>query len=171
MKTKIRNFFMILCVFALVACSSDDDGNIVVDIEGVWILTSLRVETAFDFNEDGTATRDLFMETPCYDGDFINFRADGTVNIVSALTAIEVDVISSTEWEYTYECLNGFDNESTWEQNGANVTVENGSEDLMGTVSGNTLTVTVRDSFEIEMYDGMDFSYVDEDITLVYTKQ
>ncbi|WP_299229445.1 lipocalin family protein [uncultured Psychroserpens sp.] len=162
---------VLLIVFSLFSCSSDDDGDTTTSIEGTWVLSALRVESAFDFNEDGTASRNLFVETPCYNDDLIRFRSDGTVNIISALTSITVEVTSATEYEHVYECLDGFDTESTWTHDGNTITVENGNDDLVGTLSGNIMNVFVSDFFRIEMYDGMNFTYPNEDVTLVYTKQ
>ena len=167
----LRFTVLALLVFILTSCSSDDEGNVDLSPEGTWLLISLSVETAFDFNEDGNATRDLFVETPCYSGDFIEFRTDGTVNIKSALTYISVEVNSPTDYMHVYECLDGFDTESTWTQDGSTLTVENGSTDLVGTINGNEMTVVLPNTFEIEMYDGMNYTYPEEDVTLVYRKQ
>ncbi|MFK7783393.1 hypothetical protein [Psychroserpens sp.] len=168
-------FKLILVFFVLnfYACSSDDDSNDdnTVSLEGVWLLSTLSVESSFDFNNDGVASRNLYEETPCYDNDFINFREDGTVNIVTALTSITIEITSPTEYGHVYECLNGFDQETTWTRNGNTITVENGSTDFIGTISGNTMTVFIENFFQIEMYDGMDYSYPEEDVVLVYTKQ
>ncbi|WCO00335.1 hypothetical protein [Psychroserpens ponticola] len=171
----IFKLFLALFLFNMSSCSSDDskdDGKVgdVVTIEGVWKLTALAVESSFDFNNDGVYSRNLFEETPCYLDDFINFRADGSVNIVSALTNISVDVTSSTDYEHVYECLDGLDQESSWIKEGNLVTVENGSTDLEGYIFENTLIVTLRDTFEIEMFDGTNYFYQEEDIVLEYTK-
>lgn len=170
----IFKLVLVLFVFNFCACSSDDDNNDNnddVSLEGIWTLSALSVESSFDFNNDGMASRNLFAETPCYDDDFINFRADGSVNIVTALTSITIEITSPTEYGHVYECLNGLDRESTWTKDGNTITVENGSTDLVGVISGNTMTVALEDTFQIEMYDGTDYTYPDEDVVLVYTKQ
>lgn len=168
-------FKLVLAIFmlSLFACSSDDSNNDNSDValEGVWVLSALSVESSFDFNGDGEASRNLFIETPCYDNDFINFRSDGTVNIVTALTSITIEFTSSTDYGHVYECLSGLNQESSWSRDGNTVTVENGAVDLVGTISGQTLTVIAPDLFQIEMYDGTEFSYPEEDVVLVYTKQ
>lgn len=169
----IFKLVLILFVFSFCACSSDDDsnGDTNTSLEGVWTLSSLKVESSFDFNNDGTASRNLFEETPCYNDDFINFRSDGTVNIVTALTVISIEITSPTEYGHVYQCLDGLDQETTWTRDGNTITVENGSTDFVGVISGNKLTVFVEDLFEMEMYDGTNYSYPEEDVTLVYTKQ
>jgi hypothetical protein len=165
---------LVLFVFSLFACSSDDSNDSkeddTVTFRGAYELTSLVVETSFDFNNDGIASRNLFEETPCYVGDFIDFRADGFVNIVSALAYISVEVSSPTDYEHVYECLNGFDTISTWTKEGNIITVENGGTDLVGVINGNTLTVTLQDTFEIEMFDGTNYFYPEEDVILEYTR-
>lgn len=168
----IFKLILVLFVCNFFACSSDDDSNDNENsnLEGIWILSALRVESSFDFNNDGSASRNLFEETPCYDDDFINFRGDGTVNVVTALTYISVEITSPTEHEHAYQCLDGLDQETTWTRDGNTITVENGNTDFVGTISGNKLTVFIPNLFEIEMYDGTNYTYPEEDVTLVYTK-
>jgi hypothetical protein len=166
---------VVLFVLNFFACSSDDSNDKdnehdIFTFEGVWKLTALNVESSFDFNNDGNASRNLYEETPCYIDDFINFRADGTVNIVSALAAINVEIISPTEYIHVYQCLDGLDRESTWVKDGNIVTVENGNTDLEGVILENTLRVILDETFQIEMYDGTNYSYPQEDVVLIYTK-
>lgn len=171
MKTKIKNLLVIACALYLLSCSSDDDSSGAnANPEGTWVLTALSIETAFDFNEDGTATRNLFEETPCYDGDFVTFDAQGGARVVSALTYISANVVSPTDYSYDYECLTGFDTETTFTQTGNTVTLQLAGRDAVGTISGNTMTVSLPDFFEIEMYNGTDYFEVAEDVTLVYIK-
>lgn len=167
MRTKLQNVLLTsLCIITLFSCSNDDDESN-ASLVGTWQLTSLVIESAFDFNGDGTASRDLFLETDCYDGDFINNMEDGTVRIVSGLTFISVD----DNFQPTHECLNGFDRTTTWTQNGNTVTIENGSADIVGTISGNTVTATIIDGFEIEKYNGTTVEDDRETMTLTYQKQ
>ncbi|WP_179008324.1 lipocalin family protein [Winogradskyella forsetii] len=171
MKTKIKNILVIACALYLLSCSSDDDGSSSnANPEGIWTLTTLSIETAFDFNEDGIATQNLFKETPCYDDDYVSFDADGSARLVSALTYISAEVNSPTDYSYQYQCLNGFDTQTTFTQNGSQLSLELQGRTAVGTISGNTLTVVIPDLFEIEMYNGTDYFDVAEDVTLVYIK-
>ncbi len=170
MKTKIQSLiFSVLCI-AILSCSSDDDGNKNLTPEGQWLVSSLLVESSFDFNGDGTASRDLFEETPCYDGNFIEFFDDGEVIIDIDFTNIYVDINN----EQAYQCQNGFGLTSTWTQDGNTVTVENDDEqgDIVGTISGNTITVTILNGFEMELYDEVNDQHVGvtEDFTIIFTK-
>ncbi|WP_282044470.1 hypothetical protein [Winogradskyella flava] len=168
MKTKIQSLILLILCLVISSCSSDDDSSSSSDLEGQWFVTSLLVESAFDFNGDGNASRDLFQETSCYDGNFIQFFDDGDVTIVVDFTNIFVD----SNNEQDFECQSGLALSSIWTQNGDSVTVENGNEDITGVISGNTLTVTVPDGFEMELYDPAVGHYpAEEDFTIVFTKE
>lgn len=167
MKTKIQLLIIILTI-SLTSCSSDD-ANTTVPPTGKWLVTLLTIESSFDFNEDGQATRDLFTETDCYNGNFVEFFEDGEVDIDVDLANIFVD----TNDEPTFECLNGFTETSTWTQNGSTITVINGGGqgNLIGEMSGNTLTVTVSNGFALELNDPVNGHYpAFEDFTIVFTK-
>lgn len=170
MKTKIKSLILFTLCFIVMSCSSDDDGNVTLTPEGQWLVSSLLVESSFDFNGDGTASRDLFAETSCYDGNYIEFFENGDVIIDIDFTYIFVN----NNNEQDFECQNGFGLTSTWTQNGNTITVDNDDSqgDIIGTISGNTITVTIVNGFEIELYDSgtgqtMDVS---EDFTIVFTK-
>ena len=170
MKSKLQ--FIGLLIFAIVftACSSDDEGNVTLTPEGQWFITSLLVESSFDFNNDGNASRDLFQETPCYNGNFIEFFETGNVTIDIDFTYIFIDGNNQQD----FECQNGFGISSTWTQNGNTITVANDDEqgDIVGTINGNTITVTILNGFEIEVYDAVNdvIDYVTEDFTIVFSK-
>ncbi|MFD2727336.1 hypothetical protein [Hyunsoonleella rubra] len=167
MKTKILNLLTLTAfTIALFSCSSDGDAPISAPA-GSWLLTSLSIESSFDFNSDGQASRNMFVETDCYENDFIQIKEDGTVRIVSGLTFISVD----DNFNPFHECLSGFDRESTWTQDGNTITIENGSQDIVGVFSGNTVTATLTDFFEVEVYNGTEVVSTREDVTLTYTKE
>lgn len=170
MKTKIKSLILFTLCFIVVSCSSDDEGNVTLTPEGQWLVSSLLVESSFDFDGDGTASRDLFAETSCYDGNYIEFFETGNVTIDIDFTYIFVD----NNNEQDFECQNGFGLTSSWMQNGNTITVENDDEqgDIVGTISGNTLTVTIPNGFEIETYDAINNQVIEvyEDFTIVFTK-
>ena len=91
MKTKFQNLLLIALSLSILFSCSDDDAPASVSFEGMWLLTSLVIESSFDFNGDGTATRDLFNETSCHDNDFVEVNADGTIKIKNGFTFISVD--------------------------------------------------------------------------------
>ena len=49
---RILKFSFLVLLLSIMSCSSDDDSNSndEVNLEGVWVLSGLTVETAFDFN-------------------------------------------------------------------------------------------------------------------------
>jgi hypothetical protein len=156
---------------SLCSCSFDDDNSSSnMNPEGTRQLTAICIKTAFDFNNDGTASRNLFEETSCYDADFAIFDSEGVPSVVGALTYISVQVNSPTDYKYVYECLDGFDVESTYTQDGNKVTILFSATTLEGIISGKTMTVTIPDFFEIEMYNGTEYFEVQEDTVLVYVK-
>lgn len=169
MKTKFQNVLCVaLCIVFFVSCSSkDDDTETPNSIPvGAWELTSLVIESSFDFNGDGTSSRDLVAETDCYDGDFIDIMADGTTRIVSGLTFISVD----NNLQPTFNCRPGFDRTTTWTQSDNQIVVENGLVDIVGTISGNTITAVITNGFEIEKLNGTTVEDDFETMTLTYVK-
>ncbi|MCT4630002.1 hypothetical protein [Winogradskyella sp.] len=170
MKVKIQLLLVFITCLIIASCSSDDEGNVTLTPEGQWLVSSLLVESSFDFDGDGNASRDLFQETSCYDGNFIEFFDSGNVTIDIDFTYIFVN----NNNEQDFECQNGFGLSSTWTQNGNVITVTNDNEqgNIVGTISGNTLTVTILNGFEMELYDEVNNQTVDvtEDFTIVFTK-
>ena len=169
---KIKNCILFAFILSLCSCSSDDDSSSNSNAEGTWQLTSLSVETAFDLDNDGFAQRDLFDEVECYSGNFVSFESEGIARLVNGLTFIfaEVNANDTSDFEYMYECQNGFDIETTWTQEGNTVTLLLLGNNITGTISGNTMTVVIPNFFQIELYDGMNFTEVEEDVTLIYNK-
>lgn len=171
MRSKIHSLILIILCITIASCSSDDEGNVTLTAEGRWLVSSLLVESSFDFNADGTASRDLFQETSCYNGNYIEFFEEGEVDIVVDFAYIYVDEDNNQQ---DVECENGFGLSSTFTQNGNTITVVNDFDEsnLIGTISGNTLTVTVANGFEIEVYNPVtdDIDIVSEDFTIVFTK-
>ncbi|WP_299116373.1 hypothetical protein [uncultured Winogradskyella sp.] len=170
MKSKIQSLILLVLCLIISACSSDDDGNTSLSPEGEWLITSLLIESSFDFDEDGTASRDMFQETNCYNGNSIQFFDNGDVIIDVDLAYIFIDDNN----QHDVECQNGFGLTSTWTQNGNTITVVNDFNDdnLVGTISGNTITLTIEDGFEVEFYDAVndDVIIMDEDFTIIFTK-
>ncbi|WP_111683962.1 hypothetical protein [Winogradskyella tangerina] len=171
MKSKIQSITILFLCLIFGSCSSDDEGNVTITPEGQWFINSLLVESSFDFNNDGNASRDLFLETPCYAGNFIEFFDNGSVTIDIDFTYIFVDNTNTQD----FECQNGFGISSTWTQNGNTITVANDDEqgDIIGTINGNTITVTILNGFEIEVYNTLtgQVDIVTEDFTIVFTRQ
>ncbi len=75
----------------LASCSSDDDRNSQKGIVGSWTLVELNATIPIDFNNDGTADRNIMNEIPCYEGHG-SFTADG--NYLLTLSAVEVEEVN-----------------------------------------------------------------------------
>ena len=162
--------FILLISIPIFSCSSSDNETN-SELVGKWKVTSLKIESAFDFNNDGTASTDLLNEVPCYDNDFLLFSEDGAVNVVNAFAQISAEVTSPTVFKHVYKCLTGVNRNTTWTRDGNTITIENGSNDLSGIISGNKITVNLQDFFALQKYDGTEKKTIKEDLILVYTKQ
>ena len=86
---RLMSLLFIAVLFA--ACSSDDDNSSEAGIVGSWTLIELNAENPIDFNNDGTADRNILNEVPCYEGH-ASFTADGNyLMTLSNVTGEEVD--------------------------------------------------------------------------------
>ena len=100
MKNYLSFFFSaFLCFQVLVGCSpqaiTDDEMTLlnastttmetadysVADVVGIWKMSSMSsVNTTVDFDQDGTRTNDLLLETDCFDPMFFDFKSSGDVS-------------------------------------------------------------------------------------------
>lgn len=167
-----------LMLLVFVSCSSDDNNgnnNQEVAVQGTWKLTSIQTETAFDLNNDGTATRDLMVETDCYQNETIEFNSGGTGKAISRSYAdIELEIIVGTtnEYAYTVECVAEDDIDTfTYTQNGNKVSLDLDGDTITATLDGNTLTYVIQSGFFVETVVDGDVVYLIEDLKFVYTKE
>ena len=171
-------FLSLLAVSTLIlnSCSSDDDGNSSnVSLVGTWKLTAWNSTTAFDINNDGTASTNLLQEFDCYDNETIVFSANNTAIANSTSYAdITAEITAGTTDEYTYtiECIDEADFfPLTWTLNGNTLIFDQDTEDeITATLSGNTISILIPAGFEVYSEDFSDV-VVSEDIIFVYTKQ
>ena len=95
-------------------------------------------------------------------------KADGTIQIKNGFTFISVD----DNQQPTHECVNGINRTTTWTNIENNTfSIENGTMDITGTISGNTLTTTIVDGFQLEKSNGTSAESDNETMTLTYVKQ
>ncbi|MFK7750151.1 MAG: hypothetical protein AB8B65_17295 [Kordia sp.] len=169
---------LLLSAFSLflVACSSDDDAPAPADpIVGTWKMTSYEVENSYDFNNDGTANRDLLIETNCYQNETIQINEGGAAIVLSNsfLTVVAELVVGTTdEFTYTLNCENEAEITTTnWTLNGTSLSFQ--EEDgftIIATYNGsNQFSFTVPEGFEI--FSGGFNAVAEEDVTITYTKQ
>jgi hypothetical protein len=164
----------VVCL-SLFSCASDDDAASIDPLVGTWRMTSFEVENPYDFNEDGTASRNLITETNCYQNETIQINADGTaIAISNSFLFVVADLVPGTTDQYTYTLNCEMENDIVplnWVANGTAVSFE---EDdgftISGTLDGtNQFSFTIPEGFEI--YSGGFNAVTEEDVTIVYTKQ
>ncbi|WP_046756387.1 hypothetical protein [Kordia jejudonensis] len=164
----------VLSIF-LISCSSDDDAAAEITLTGTWRMTSFEVENSYDFNGDGTASRDLISETNCYQNETILINANGTATATSTsyldVTA-ELVVGTTDEFTYTLDCVNETDIFLlNWSSNGSSVTFQDEYGDIVNATFdlNNQFSFVIPQGFEI-FSDG--FSVVtEENVRVVYTRQ
>lgn len=111
---RIMSILFIAILFA--SCSSDDDNNSQPSIVGSWTLVELNAENPMDFNNDGTAERNIMNEIPCYEGH-ASFTADG--NYLLTLSNLNVEEANGV---FTITCDGNSVNSGTYLLNGNQLT-------------------------------------------------
>lgn len=93
----------------LISCSAEDPGELQAenlkaanlevyeskDLEGIWDLHSMVSDVAVDFNGDGTANKDILVETDCFDTMNYEFLSTGNVTATQAKLHINTTGIAS----------------------------------------------------------------------------
>lgn len=160
----------------LFACSSDDDNAPTVDpIVGTWRMTAYEVENSYDFNGDGTASRELISETNCYQNETIQINEGGTaIALSNSLLNVVADLVAGTTDQYTYttNCENEAEITPTnWTLNGTTLSFqEDDGFTVTATYNGsNQFSIVVSEGFEI--FSGEFNAVTEEDVTITYTKQ
>jgi hypothetical protein len=168
-------FSLVLFAVVFASCSSDDDNNNTVAIEGTWKMTAFKSQNAYDLNGDGVISNDIMAQTNCYQNETLVFNTDGTgANFSTSFADITLEVVAGTadEYEYSVECV--AENTTTafvWTQNGESVTFTNSGVTFSGAQDGNKLTFAISNGFEIEVEQGGGVATTTENLTLEYTKQ
>lgn len=98
------------------ACSSDDDTNSEPTIVGSWTLVEPIATIPIDFNNDGTAGRNIMNEIPCYEGK-ASFTADG--NYILTISNVNAEIV---EGIWNIECDGNSVNSGTYVLNGDQLT-------------------------------------------------
>ena len=164
---KILKIIFCACIpmFMIQSCSDDDDES--ASLEGTWEMTSLRTETAFDLDDDGTASTDIFAEGGCYADNFVTFKEDGEVNIYFSLTNITLTLPDET---YEYECIEPNLIQTTYTVQGDVVDVDFQSYHATGVINNKTMVVTFEDFFRLPYNNNGSIAYRNEDIEVTFVK-
>jgi len=138
-----------------------------VIIPGIWKLTELNLEEAYDFNGDGTSSTSLMAETNCYQNELMTFLPDLS-GIVTSNSYAEVTIEGDI---FTVECIEEMEETPfTWAQTGNTVTITVDDINLTATQTGDTLTYIVPEGFYSS--DGEEGGVeILQDLTFIYTKQ
>ncbi|NMH26939.1 lipocalin-like domain-containing protein [Flavobacterium silvaticum] len=148
-------------VFSFGCSGNDDNASGTTSIDGTWKLTALTSSQPTDANEDGVATTDLIAEAGCFDQTTLVFASNNTF-------------VYNLMMPGTTTCF-PFTANGTYVASGNNIaatiTVEGEADTQNFVQSGNTLTATVPDFYEIEVTVGGETTYESIDAVLVFTKQ
>jgi YD repeat-containing protein len=167
---KLTMLALAASAFMAFSCSDDDNnsnnnnnngGN--VALSGKWDLTSITSGEAVDGNGDGVSTTNLFVEGgACFTDSYLQFGSNNSVTNFLSVPFFEGNCYTASA-------------DGDYDADGNNVTVvldvEGDTETYEYTKSGNTLTVTVPDFYEIEVTIGENTTTYTLDATMVYTKE
>lgn len=169
--------YLVICILVF-NCSSDDDDNSEssTGVVGTWKITSVTVESANDYNGDGTVNPNLLTETVCSLNDLFVFNADGTGQVVDDGFNISLDVDQDSNFNsfYTFDCIDfspsTFD--STWTQEGNSITVTTVVGTTLFTLESNQLINMEDEDFQVPIIssDGISYDLVLEDTIYILTK-
>ena len=166
--------FPVLSLF-LFACSSDDDAAPIDPLVGTWRMTAYEVENSYDFNGDGTASRNLIAETNCYQNETIQINAGGAAIATSnSYLSVVAELVVGTTDQYTYTSNCEMETDITplnWTLNGSTLSFqEDDGYIVTGTLdSNNQFTFIIPEGFEI--YTAGFNAVTEEDVRIIYTKQ
>lgn len=163
----IIGFNIIFASFLLNSCDSwEDPGDTIsgetFTITGTWKLTELNLDEPFDFNHDGTASKNLMTETNCYQNELMTFFPNSTGTIISNSYAY----ITVDSENFVVECIEETEETPfTWSQTQNSFSIEIDGNTLPVNVNNNKMTYTIPEGF---MSGNMEIL---QDITFIYTKQ
>ena len=153
----MKRLFSVLCIAILfAACSSDDDSSSSENrLEGSWTLTEANLVVPIDFNNDGTADRNIKNEVPCFESD-ITFRADNT--FTQNFTNLEIEEVNG---EFTVICDGNLTTTGTYELDGDQLTttVETGTSPEVTTTTIDLSGDTLKSSFDFDTYGEVELVY------------
>lgn len=176
MKNFLRpSVFFVISLFLVTSCDpwedesyhpgGDSDENVI--IPGGWKLTELNLDEPYDFNQDGTANKNLMIETNCYNNELISFLPNNT----GVITSNSYAQITADSESIDVECIEELDETNfTWSQTQNTVSIIAGGQTLTATLSGNKLTYIIPEGFYTGE-TGEGGVEILQDITFIYTKQ
>jgi hypothetical protein len=166
-------FLLAVSCFAILSCSSDDEGTSSASLVGTWKVTSFTTGVGVDFNNDGTASTNFLTESGCYDNSNLIFAANNvaTANFQELDIILDIDFVNPENSIYEVDCLPATPVVGTWAQGGNSVTVTIDGEPAVLTINGNTMTAVFDEFVDIETYENGETVYSYTSATMVFTKQ
>ena len=146
---------LLVSLFFLISCSSDDNGGGEMEPSpavGNWDLTALNINPPQDINNDGNTTGNILDELPCATGS-ITINEDGTWS--STLENLSITTI--TGGLFIIRC-SGTTTQSTgaWLLQGNQLTLFRDFSSVLFTLDGDTLTNNSGEDlpgFQSEIYE------------------
>ena len=146
---------LLVSLFFLISCSSDDNGGGEMEPSpavGNWDLTALNINPPQDINNDGNTTGNILDELPCATGS-ITINEDGTWS--STLENLSITTI--TGGLFIIRC-SGTTTQSTgaWLLQGNQLTLFRDFSSVLFTLDGDTLTNNSGEDlpgFQSEVYE------------------
>jgi hypothetical protein len=165
-----RLFFIGTAAMLALSCSSDDDNDGNVSVEGTWKLTKFELTESADLNNDGNATNNLLSETNCFNNSNIVFSGDGTgtINIGSMNADIQLVNGSETEYEYTVECEEPTPSNFDYTVSDNIITID---DSAALTRSGNKLTFAIAQFTSVPVEENGEITYIPAGVYMELTKQ
>ena len=172
--TTFLSMFSLLILVA--SCDVSTDKNTFreeVTLNGTYNLTAIEATPAADLDNDGTANKDLFLETNCFDNMTVTFRADNTFTATNSKLDFKGgenndEVTCSSRIDNGTYALNDSTLRLTIEDNGQTIT------DTKDIVLSDTEFSFVLTKPEIDQYvndNGTSSASNIERLLLVYTKE
>ena len=168
----MKKLFLIGAMAALgLSCSSDDDGGSNVSVEGTWKLTKFETTEGIDFNNDGTASKNLIAETGCFGSSNIVF-GDSDV-VIFSMQSIDADTATNEDggYDYTTTCDPASPTTGTYSVSDNSVTLNAGTSPIALTRSGNKLTYSIPESFNVPVEQNGEIVEVQMGAYIEFTKQ
>ena len=140
MKKNVRVLPLLVCVFLLISCSSDDNGDSEPDNSaavGTWTLIELNINPPQDIDMDGNSTSNILDELPCATGSII-INADGTWS--STIENLAINPVTGDL--FFIDCAgNSTQSSGSWLLQGSQLSLFRSFSTLLFTLQGDTITL------------------------------
>lgn len=161
--------FMGAAAMLALSCSSDDDGGN-VSVEGTWKLTKFEITEGIDFNNDGTASTNLRLETGCFNNSSVIFSDDNEVTFSMESIDVEPQEVEGG-FDYTVDCSAPNSSSGTYTVANNAVTINTGGDPVAFTRNGNKLTFAIPESITVPIEQDGEIVQTELGAYIEFTKQ